>query len=104
MTATRFWTGTLVLSACTAAGAWTLDDRPRALATLSVAELEDTYLECDRLASADRMPADLLALCAAVAQLLLERRFDGDFERQLTWWRGARRSAPPLLPRESTRD
>lgn len=56
----------------------------------SVEQLMAAYLACDRLMSRQRVEPALAQRCAAVGERLLQRGFDGDFERLIAWWQGAR--------------
>ena len=53
-------------------------------------QLERRYLECNRMASTQRLPSGTIAACSVVAERLLTQRFGGDFERLLQWSRTAR--------------
>lgn len=69
------------------------------LASLSLAELQAVYLECDQLATRAFLDGATAAECSLVAQELLVRGFDGNFDRLLEWWRAARKEqAEPAEP------
>ncbi len=63
-----------------------------------LAALERAYLECDALASTRVPPRESVERCSVVAEALLQRRFGGDLDRLLAWWRGARAAAPVSAP------
>lgn len=52
-------------------------------------QLERRYLECNRMASTQRLASGTIAACSVVAERLLVQRFGGDFERLLQWSRTA---------------
>ena len=58
-----------------------------AMTGLSDQRLEQLYWDCDRMATQTALPLDTGALCAMAGDELKRRRFDGDFERMLAWWR-----------------
>lgn len=91
-------------SACLAADAALLHEYEIEGAT--GAELRVAYLECDRISAASRVDQDFMVTCARIAERLRDRDFEGDFERQLEWWRSAREpgrlaAAPGLLEADS---
>ena len=49
--------------------------------------LKAEYLACDRAATQNRLPPGTAAYCSSVAEELLARGFEGDFERLVAWWR-----------------
>jgi hypothetical protein len=53
-----------------------------------VEELKRRYLACDREATRRRLSPSEMQTCSLVAEDLLRRGFEGDFERLLSWWRG----------------
>jgi hypothetical protein len=61
----------------------------------SIEWLKATYLACDRAMSSGRVEAAFAQRCSAVADVLKDRAFDGDFDRMLQWWRTERRAMPP---------
>lgn len=76
-----------------------------AVARLSDARLEQVFWDCERLAARIAVPLDTGAMCARAGDELRQRRFDGDFERMLAWWRSHKAAqhaqhsvAEPLLP------
>ena len=67
-----------------------LDQHDRAVARFvsqPLDQLELVYLRCSREAETRLMGMDEAALCSIASEALLKRRFDGDFEAMLAWWR-----------------
>ena len=60
-----------------------------------IAELKRQYLACDRQATTRRLSLGEAHVCSLVAEALLQREFEGDFERLLAWWRSRRQSTSP---------
>ena len=58
------------------------------------ARLEELFLRCDAQASREMLDAGDGILCAMAWDTLLKRRFGGDVQAFLAWWR-PRRLAPP---------
>jgi hypothetical protein len=54
--------------------------------------LKAEYLACDRAATQAALAAGTAAYCSTVAEELLQRGFEGDFERLLAWWRGEKQA------------
>ena len=50
-------------------------------------QLELVYLRCSREAELRLLGMDEAAMCSIASEALLKRRFDGDFEAMLAWWR-----------------
>ena len=59
---------------------------------LSVEQLKTAYLACDRESSQGRLELLAFQNCSRIGDALLRKGFDGDFERQLAWWRKARQT------------
>jgi hypothetical protein len=57
------------------------------VAALGAADLEEAFWKCDYTATTVGMGATPVDLCSAVYDELKARKFDGDFERLLDWWR-----------------
>jgi hypothetical protein len=57
---------------------------------LPMARLEGVFMACDQASSARLMAMDEGALCAMAWDALLRRRFEGDVEALLAWWRAER--------------
>ena len=55
--------------------------------------LKAEYLACDRAATRSALPPGAAAYCSSVSEELLERGFDGDFERLIAWWRSEKQAA-----------
>ena len=51
------------------------------------AELEKTFWMCDHAATKGMVDVSQAALCGAVTDELRREKFDGNFEKLLTWWR-----------------
>jgi len=88
--------GLLALAALTG-GAAEAEPSTRQAATAAVAQtpapaLEREYLRCDRAASQYRLTMEAVAYCGAISEELLQREFDGDFDRLLAWWQMAKRA------------
>lgn len=66
---------------------------------LSSQQLRDQYLECERVSSRERMSLVAMAWCASVSDVLVQRDFGGDMEKQLAWWRKARADYTPAAAR-----
>ena len=71
----------------TLAGPAGADPMRLSVAALSLDHLKATYLACDKLATETLLAAGDYQRCALVGDELLERGFDGDFDRLLAWWR-----------------
>jgi hypothetical protein len=54
---------------------------------LGAADLENAFWVCDYTATTRGMDATPAGLCSAVYDEIKARKFDGDFERLLGWWR-----------------
>ncbi|HEX2542746.1 MAG TPA: hypothetical protein VHM00_16875 [Caldimonas sp.] len=54
--------------------------------------LKAEYLACDRASAQAALSAGTAAYCSMVGEELLQRGFEGDFERLIAWWRGARQA------------
>jgi hypothetical protein len=57
------------------------------VAALSLEHLKTSYLACDKTASETVLDLSAYQRCALIADELLQRGFDGDFDRMLAWWR-----------------
>lgn len=58
------------------------------------AELQSTYLACDRMAMSGLLDFGTATYCSVVYEALKARVFGGDFDRLLTWHRQAGTPAP----------
>lgn len=65
------------------------------IAEATSAQLRAAYLECDRITAESRVDQDVMIACHGVAEVLRDRDFGGNFERQLQWWRAARTVSRP---------
>lgn len=64
---------------------------PGRLDAVSIEWLKATYLACDRITRAQRVPAAIAERCGEIADQLRLRAFGGDFERLIAWWEAERR-------------
>ena len=55
--------------------------------TVSLTQLEQVFWICDHAATKGGIDGDTAILCVAVTDELQKRKFSGDSERMLTWWR-----------------
>ena len=68
--------------------AWRGGDRVRAhLERVPEQELERLFLRCSRESSERLMGLDEAALCSIGFEALKKRKFGGDFNAMLAWWR-----------------
>lgn len=63
------------------------------VASMSIDQLKQLYLECDRVASSERLDTGTAVVCSLVSEALKKRAFDGSFERLLAWWRAEKDAA-----------
>jgi hypothetical protein len=57
------------------------------IVALGAADLEKAFWICDHAATTDGVDATPVDICGAVYDELKARKFEGDFERLLAWWR-----------------
>lgn len=99
-TACRRWVGAACVLLATSAGAddlfaWRDLDQLRAhFERLPERELERSFLRCARESSQRLMGFDDAALCSAGFEALKKRKFGGDFDALLAWWRLHRDERP----------
>ncbi len=66
-------------------------DAPQSVAApvpqLSAAQLERAFWICDHAATKRPVDAGSAVVCTMVTEQLKERKFDGDFDALVTWWR-----------------
>ena len=63
-------------------------DTPLSSSTsVPLAKLERAFWLCDHAATTRGVDGDAAILCVAATEELKERKFGGDFEQLLTWWR-----------------
>ena len=63
-------------------------DSPAPAATLSPhARLEQIFWHCDYVATTQGMDATPVRECAAATRELRRVKFEGNFQRMLSWWR-----------------
>ena len=55
-------------------------------AEATIAQLQDAWLQCDRLAMTTLVDPGTAALCSQVHEQLLQRGFAGDLRKMLAWW------------------
>jgi len=53
----------------------------------SVDALKAAYLACDRDTARGRMDPAIASRCMAISSELMQRAFEGDFDRLIAWWR-----------------
>lgn len=64
-------------------------------AEAGIAQLQQAWLQCDRLASTTLVDPGTAAQCSQVHEQLLQRGFEGDFRKMLAWWQVNRVATPP---------
>jgi hypothetical protein len=62
---------------------------------LPVDALKVAYLACDRETSRGRMDPGIASRCMAISSELMQRAFEGDFDRLIAWWRTEKARATP---------
>ena len=75
------------VNACTEAGPIPGPLVEMRVAALGAADLEEAFWICDYTATTVGMGATPVDLCSAVYDELKARKFNGDFEQLLYWWR-----------------
>jgi hypothetical protein len=68
----------------------------------SLAEVERFYLQCSRDAEQRLLGFGEAADCSIAHEVLLRRRFAGNFTAMLTWWQAYRLASAETLSRPST--
>jgi hypothetical protein len=58
-----------------------------ALSSVTPAQLQSAYLQCERQAQAAALDSATAATCSMIYEALKQRVFGGDFDRLLAWWR-----------------
>jgi hypothetical protein len=56
-------------------------------AKLPMAELERAFWACDHAATVGRIDSGTAITCGALTETFKQRRFNGDFNAMLAWWR-----------------
>ena len=56
-------------------------------AELRMAELEKAFWACDHAATVGRIDSGTAITCGGLTEALKVRKFDGDFNAMLAWWR-----------------
>lgn len=54
---------------------------------LRMAELEKVFWACDRAATIGHIDTGTAITCGSLTEALKQRKFDGDFNAMLAWWR-----------------
>ncbi len=77
-----------VLIAAGAAG-WSAPSSAQATigAELRLAELEKAFWVCDHAATIGPIDSGTAITCGSLTEALKQRKFDGDFNAMLAWWR-----------------
>ncbi len=93
----RFWPVALALSVGAAAQpSIQVRDHPDQVAIAfeqaPIDHLESIYLRCAREAELRLLSVGEAALCSTASETLLKRRFGGDFDAMLSWWRQAKKN------------
>ena len=55
--------------------------------TVSLAQLEQAFWICDHAGTKGGIDGNTAMICVGVTDELQKRKFSGDFERMVTWWR-----------------
>lgn len=94
----RRLSASVALVAVAVAGAAAAEPQlPDTPAALRVAELERLFWHCDWQATTQRLDEGQFTACAAAADELKLRKFGGDFERMIDWWRQHKPAAHAAL-------
>lgn len=83
----RYVPGALLLLLSLSAASALAQGQPRFLHTVSLTELKQVYLACDRAASRQLLDMETAAHCSFVGEALQKRAFEGNYELLLAWWR-----------------
>jgi hypothetical protein len=54
---------------------------------IALAELEQAYWVCDYASTMTRLDMGTAMSCSVIIETLKRRKFDGNFEAMLVWWR-----------------
>ncbi|MBI2315940.1 MAG: hypothetical protein HYU75_02620 [Betaproteobacteria bacterium] len=57
------------------------------LASVGLADLEEAFWVCDYTAATRGTAGSDISVCTAVYEAVKERKFEGDFDKLLDWWR-----------------
>ena len=57
------------------------------LASVGLADLEDAFWVCDYTAATRGPTGNDITVCTAVYEAIKDRKFGGDFDKLLDWWR-----------------
>lgn len=79
--------GAMLLVACMAC--WSVPSSAQAVVAgeWSVPALEKAFWACDHAATSGRIDSSSAVTCASLTETLKQRKFDGDFNALLVWWR-----------------
>lgn len=91
----------LMSTAVSAQGAW-LSERHQMFVALErqpVADVERLYLQCAREGEQRLLGFGEAAVCSIAHEVLLKRRFDGDFSALLAWWKAHRTGSDEAVSR-----
>lgn len=71
------------------AGAWPVPSSAQAIvgAELRMTELERAFWICDHAATTSGIDSTTAITCGSITDTLKQRKFDGDFNALLAWWR-----------------
>ena len=73
---------------CAGAAAWAgAAAEGAAGSTLSTAEVERAFWACDHAATVGRIDTGTAITCGGLTEMLKVRKFGGDFNAMLAWWR-----------------
>jgi hypothetical protein len=72
-----------------AAAGWPASSSAQATigAEMGMAELEQGFWVCDHAATVGPIDSDTAVTCGSLTEMLKQRKFSGDFNAMLTWWR-----------------
>ena len=85
---TAMKTAAAVLLVASAAG-WSAASSAQTIAAteLSLTELEKSFWVCDHAATIGPIDSGTAITCGSLTEVLKQRKFGGDFNVMLTWWR-----------------
>jgi len=73
-------------------------------AKLTIAELERAFWACDHAATIGPIDSGIAITCGALTETFKQRRFGGDFNAMLTWWRQNKEAEYLALDKASGRN
>ena len=77
----------VLLATSLAAGSVASSAQTIAATRLPLAELEKSFWTCDRAATINRVDSGTAITCGNLTEALKQRKFNGDFNAMLAWWR-----------------